>query len=125
MLLQIPFDISGGKGFRGIGPLGLGDNKSAFDAPAIFAQLISNVIGFMTIIAAIWFIFQLLVGGIQWLSSGGDKNKLGEARSKLTSAIIGLAVVVFAIFLIRLITNLIGISTILDIENVVKTLSPQ
>lgn len=115
-LREIPL----GKEFRGIGPLGDPTN-----APATFARLISNIIGFMTIVAGLWFTFQVLLAGFQWLASGGDKTKLEGARGKLTSAVIGLAIVVFAIFFIRLITALLGIETILNIEKAVGTISPK
>ncbi len=55
---------------------------------------ISSVIGFMTIAAAVWFIFQFLTGGFFWMSSGGDKTKLHEARERITNAFVGLIIVV-------------------------------
>ncbi|MEK7182795.1 MAG: hypothetical protein AAB694_01410, partial [Patescibacteria group bacterium] len=65
-----------------------------------------------------------LLAGFQWLAAGGDKTKLEGARGKLTSAVIGLAIVALGIFFIRLITGLLGIETILNIENAIKTISP-
>lgn len=55
---------------------------------------ISAIIGFLTICATIWFMFQLIIGGIQWVTSGGDKNGLESARNRLTHAFIGLIIVV-------------------------------
>jgi hypothetical protein len=55
---------------------------------------ISGVIGFLTIVAVIWFLIQFLIGGISWISAAGDKTKLQESRDRLTNAFIGLLVVV-------------------------------
>lgn len=36
----------------------------------------------------------LLIGALNWISSGGEEKKLGEARNRITSAVIGLAIAV-------------------------------
>ena len=38
------------------------------------SRLISSIIGFMTISAFIWFIFQFLIGGFNWITSGGRQG---------------------------------------------------
>lgn len=55
---------------------------------------ISKIIGLMTVAAAIWFLFQFLIGGISWMTAAGDKAKLQEAQSRLYNAFIGLVVVI-------------------------------
>lgn len=51
----------------------------------------------------------LVYGGIQWISSGGDKGKLEEARSKITNGIVGLAIVASAWAVYLLIDYFFGI----------------
>jgi len=77
-------------GGDGLGPFA---NKTGNPIQSITTG-ISGVIGFLTILAAIWFLIQFLMGGISWISSAGDKAKLTEARERLTNAFIGLLVVV-------------------------------
>lgn len=96
---------------KGLGPLG---EVNQTNAPGLFAKTISLAIGFMTIVAAIWFLFNIIISGYQWLSSGGDKQKLSEAQSKLTNSIVGLVIVVIAIFVTRLVVELLGIPNLLD-----------
>ena len=55
---------------------------------------LSAVIGLMTIVAAFWFFITFITGGIAWITSGGDKTKLTQARDKLTNAFSGLVIVV-------------------------------
>ena len=57
-------------------------------------KLISSIIGFMTIAGFIWFIFQFLIGGFNWITSGGDKAKLQSAKDRITHSLIGLIVLV-------------------------------
>lgn len=120
---EIPIGGSEG-GFGGIGPLGL-IGIPASQAPRVFATVISNVIAFMTIIGALWFMFQVFIAGYNWLSAGGDKQKVAEARGKLTQAVTGLVVVVIAIFFVRLIATLLGIEVALDPIEAVKLLTPK
>lgn len=69
---------------------------------------ISSVIGIMTVAAGIWFLFQFLIGGFFWMSSGGDKTKLHEARERLTNAFIGLLIVVAGWSVLALAGQFIG-----------------
>ena len=99
--------------FEGIGPLGL-QNRAASDAPTLFNTFISNVIGILTIVAAIWFTFTLISGAISVITSGGDKNKIAEARGRIMMGLVGLVIVIVSIFLIELIGTLIGFDLILN-----------
>ncbi|MDA1079877.1 MAG: hypothetical protein O2840_04295 [bacterium] len=67
-------------------------------------SLISSVLTFVMLIAALLILMYLIWGGIQWISSGGDKGKTEEARNKITSAVIGLIILAaaWAVFLIVL-----------------------
>ncbi|MBI3397081.1 hypothetical protein HY045_01245, partial [Candidatus Woesebacteria bacterium] len=83
---------------------------------AFFTKLISALISLGLVIGVIVFFFTLLIGGIQWITSGGDKAAVESARGKITNALIGL-VVLFSIFAIsKLLETFFGISILtLDI----------
>jgi len=72
------------------------------EAPLDLGVFISNVIGFALIMAALASFGYLVMGGIQWITGGGDKGKIEEARNRITNAIVGLAIVAasWAIFLL-------------------------
>lgn len=55
-------------------------------------QLIQTLITLALIVAAVVFFFMLVIGGIEWISSGGDKEKLSAARTRITNAIVGLLI---------------------------------
>jgi len=107
--------------FVGLGPLGSPSATQQDPGASALANFISTVIGVMTIIAFIWFIFQLFIGAVDWLSSGGDKARLQEAQKKITTSIIGLTIVISAIFLIKIIEVIFNIN-ILDIATLIKNL---
>lgn len=75
--------------------------------------LISRAIGIALLIAGILVFVYLVWGGIQWITSGGDKGKTEEARGRITAALIGLAIVAAAYAVMQLISFFFGVS-ILD-----------
>ncbi len=92
-----------------IGGEGLGPWVSPEQPGVILADIISIAIGAMTIGAGIWFLFQVIVAGYNYLSAGGDRERLVNAGRKLTNSIIGLAIVVGAYALIALVGKIFGV----------------
>lgn len=72
-------------------------------------ELIQNFVTFGFLIAILLFVFWFLLGGIKWIVSGGDKNKVEEARSTVTNAIIGLTVLFGLYMIIGLLSSFFGI----------------
>lgn len=67
-------------------------------------SIVSALIRFTVVVAAIVFFFILVIGGIRWIASGGDKAQTEAARSQITSALVGL-VIVFAAWAIVALIN--------------------
>ena len=105
--------------WEGIGPLGL-EGMDTTEAPSVFNTFLSATIGLLTVIAGIYFIFLFMMGAIGILTSGGDKAGLEVAKKRLTTGILGLVVVISAVFVINLIGYLLG----LDILHPFKELMP-
>lgn len=72
--------------------------------------LISKLIALVFIVAAIIFFFMLVIGGIQWMLSGGDKAATEAARGRITAALIGLIIVFAAWAIMKLIETFLGIT---------------
>jgi len=70
---------------------------------------ISAIIGFLTIIAALWFLIQFIIAGYGWINAGGDKNNATLAWTKITNSIVGLLVVVAAWVIAGVLGELMGI----------------
>lgn len=84
--------------------------------------LINAVLTFVMVIAALLVFLYLIMGGIQWITSGGDKGKTEEARNKITSAIVGLIVLAasYAILLIAL--RFLGFDDLTDVFSQTKNI---
>ncbi len=83
-------------------------------APSI-GGLISSLLTLIMIIAAILVFLYLILGGIEWITSGGDKSKTESARNKITSAIIGLVVLAASWALLQFALNFLGFDNLNDV----------
>lgn len=81
-----------------------------------FAKAIPAGIGLAFVVGTLIFLFVLIAGAIQWISSGGDKQALEGARSKITNALIGIVLLFAAFAIINVIQSFFHISILtLDI----------
>ena len=71
-------------------------------------ELIGKTVGAAIIIAAILAFMYLVWGGIEWISSGGDKAGMESARNKITAAFVGLVIVVAAFAVMKLVGTFFG-----------------
>jgi hypothetical protein len=89
-------------------PPALGNNPAG--GGAVVGMLIGNIIGAIVILAFLFALFFLLTGGLSWISSGGDKAQLEQARNKITHAIIGLIIIAAVWSIMNIIGPFLGIS---------------
>src|SRR3989344_3087423 len=75
-------------------------------------KLIQAAVGTLLILAALLAFFYLILGGIQWITSGGDKTGMEAARNKITHAIVGLIIVGAAWAIMILVQNFLGITIV-------------
>ena len=68
-----------------------------------FQRLIPSLVGLVLVIGSFLLIFILMIGGIQWMTAGGDKAAVEQARGKVTNALVGLVILVCAISIASLI----------------------
>lgn len=116
-LADIPLSPTEGFSGPGTGPL-----ANPTDPATTLDKVISLTIGVITAIAFIWFTIQFFIGAISWITAGGDKGKLEGAQAKLKTSLVGLVVVISAIFAIQLIGTILGIE-ILEIPILITNLT--
>lgn len=62
--------------------------------------IVGTVVEVLLIIAILSSLFFMIWGGIRYMSSGGDKGKLDQARGTIVGAIIGLIISLLAFFIL-------------------------
>ncbi len=95
-----PTDINPGRGF-------------ATD----FGSLLNAVLSFVMVIAALLVFLYLIWGGIEWITSGGDKGQTEKARNKITAAVIGLIILAASYAILTLVLRFLGFQNLNDVLN--------
>lgn len=70
--------------------------------------LINKLLNFVMVLGALLVFTYLIWGGIEWITSGGDKTKTEAARSKITAAVIGLIVLAASWAILGLVLNFLN-----------------
>lgn len=99
--------------------------KPTDDSPKQLESILSTVIGFLTVIAVLFFVIQIILAGYGFISGQGDEKKIEASRKKLTDSILGLTIVVIAFGLGAFIAKLLGLSDVFNLTTVVETLKLQ
>jgi len=73
------------------------------------SNMLSTGITLLLIVAGIIFFVYLILGGIKWMTSGGDKASTEGARNQITAALIGLVIVFSAWAIVTLVGSVFGI----------------
>jgi len=71
--------------------------------------IFENVVQAITALVGVVLFVMLVVGGFNFLVSGGDQKKLEKARGTLSAAITGLVIIIVAYLILRTITALTGV----------------
>lgn len=87
-------------------------NKPDGVAITNIGTLIKGAVQGALLVSALMVFMFLIWGGIQWISSGGDKGKTQEARDRITAALVGLAVVASAWAVMLIIQYFFGIDVL-------------
>lgn len=88
-----------------IGDLGTNDPSASsggrFIQYTVYLWRASITLGSLAVIAF------FLLGAFEWITSGGDKTKVENARNKITSAVIGLVLLVSSFVLLSFLSKLL------------------
>lgn len=74
-------------------------------------DLINKGIAYAIIIAGFLSVVFIFVGGISFILSGGQEDKIKQAVSTIRYAIIGLVITVLAVIIVNALGKILGIST--------------
>jgi hypothetical protein len=89
--------------------LGGGKNPDVNQGGTSLGLLISNLVGALFVAGFLLAFMQLIIGGIQWITAGGDKQALEKARNGITNAIMGLVIVGAVYAIMTLVGQFFGI----------------
>lgn len=72
-------------------------------------RLISNTLVVLTATAGIAFTLYFLLGGLNWITGGGDKGKIDKAKGMMTNGAVGLIIITVSYSIVWIVGKAIGI----------------
>lgn len=83
--------------------------SNAAEAGKSTQNVLNTIITLIFVVGMLGTLLYTLWGAVEWITSGGDKEKVGSARKKISTALIGLVVLALAFVIVTLVGKLIGI----------------
>lgn len=78
-------------------------------------SMITNVITLIFSFSSIAVVLYFLWGAFDWIMSGGDKEKVGSARRKMTTAIVGLLLLSLTFAIMGIISQITSVNILGDL----------
>ena len=82
------------------------------DVPTIqgLEGIIANILNIVVPIVGVVLLVMLIIGGFQYITSGGEAEQVAKARKTITAAVFGLLVVLGVWLIIKLIEDFTGLN---------------
>jgi cysteine-rich repeat protein len=95
-----------------------GVGETTLDLNMNLSTLIAWLYYFIIGISGFAALVMIIYGGVQWMTSAGNPTKMGEARDKISSALLGVVIILMSWLILNLINPDLAI---LKISNIKKT----
>lgn len=78
-----------------------GGQCAVTNADANLSNLVRKVINVLSVIIGVVAVIMIIIGGLRYITSGGDSGNVSSAKNTILYAIVGLIVVALAQFIVR------------------------
>lgn len=92
--------------------------------PSDLGRFLSTVIRVLLVVAGIYALIQMLIGGFTIITAAGDQEKMRNAQQQITNALIGLLVMVGVFIVTAIISKLLFGSYTYILNPQLQTVSP-
>lgn len=89
--------------FAQVGKIDVGSAiPGIYQTTAGFGPFVSNVLRLIFVLAGVWAFINVIMGGFQFMSAGGDSKAISAAWSKIWQSLLGLVIVVASFAIISI-----------------------
>jgi hypothetical protein len=96
----VTIDLAGQAQTQGLG----------YSGPNGLSEFLGVILNAIIIIGSVAVFFFFIMGGIQWITAGGEKSKVESARNMMMQAVIGFVVLASSIAIFKLIQSIFGLT---------------
>lgn len=78
--------------------------------PTDLGSILGNALILLFFFAGVLAFVFVVIGGIQWITAGGDKMAAQAARDRITAAVVGLIIVISSFAITWIVTSIFGLN---------------
>ena len=123
VLAQIPNSDPKDPGGQSVNAINIGNQLNGKNlgvpAPAtggVIGTILRNVLALFFAVGGIGTVIYFVWGAVDWILSGGDKEKVSSARKKMTHAVIGLILLSLSFVILQLVGEVVGFNPLQTIQ---------
>ena len=79
-------------------------------------QIVGFLVAFIIVIAFLAALLFIVIGAFQWITSGGDKQKVADARNHIIAAVIGLIIIALSFVIINVVIQALGLGSLTNLK---------
>ena len=79
-------------------------------------QIVGFLVAFIIVIAFLAALLFIVIGAFQWITSGGDKQRVADARNHIIAAVIGLIIISLTFVIINVILQALGFGNLTNLK---------
>lgn len=80
------------------------------------SKVITNAINFVFVVASLLALVFLIIGGVKWLTSQGEKEGVNKARETIVAAVVGLVIIFLSYLIVNFVLNLFVGATLFNLS---------
>lgn len=96
---------------------------SVKDSEGVFGIAFNNFLALLFTVGALGFIIMFLWGAVDWILSGGDKEKIAGARKRIVTAITGLVLMALTFVITIVIGQILGLQSLRQFKFIIPQLT--
>lgn len=97
-------------------PAGIKTVEGVIPADTSIGRIVTLLVAFIIVLATLAALLYIVIGALQWIMSGGDKQKVADARNHIIAAVIGLVVIALSFVIINVVIQTLGLGSLATLE---------
>ncbi|HVZ12810.1 MAG TPA: hypothetical protein VG965_07330 [Patescibacteria group bacterium] len=94
----------------------VGQANGTIPANTSLGSIITFIVAFIIIFAILAALMFIVIGALQWITSGGDKQRVSDARNHIIAAVIGLIVIALSFVIINVVITALGLGSLTNLH---------
>jgi hypothetical protein len=79
-------------------------------------SIVSFLVAFIIVVAFLAALAFIVLGAFQWITSGGDKQRVADARNHIIAAIMGLIIIALSFVIINIVISALGLGSLTSLR---------